>query len=72
MASLAAGRSPQGHEGWWNWVVRRHDTGEVIGYVQATVERSGDDGSADLAWVIGTGELDANGEAILRIGPSAS
>jgi RimJ/RimL family protein N-acetyltransferase len=52
--SLTAGQSPQGHEGWLNWVVRRRDTGEVIGYVQATVERDGDDRSADLAWVIGT------------------
>jgi RimJ/RimL family protein N-acetyltransferase len=52
--SLLAGQSPTGHEGWLNWVVRRCDTGEAIGYVQATVERNGDDRSADLAWVIGT------------------
>ncbi len=25
--SLAVGQSPEGHEGWLNWVVRRHDTG---------------------------------------------
>ena len=51
---LVAGQSPAGREGWLNWVVRRHDTGDAIGYVQATVERSGEDKSADLAWVIGT------------------
>jgi RimJ/RimL family protein N-acetyltransferase len=51
---LVAGQSPDGQEGWLNWVVRRHDTGDAIGYVQATVERSGEDKSADLAWVIGT------------------
>jgi RimJ/RimL family protein N-acetyltransferase len=44
------GRSPDGAQGWLNWIVRDRTTGEALGYVQATVE----DGSADLAWVIGT------------------
>ncbi len=43
--------SPRAGERWHNWIVRRTDTGEAIGFVQATV----DDGAADLAWLIGTG-----------------
>lgn len=40
-----------GHDGeqWLNWILRRSDTAEVVGFVQATV--SGD--SADLAWLVG-------------------
>ena len=34
---------------WFNWIIRRNDTAEVIGYVQATVT----DGCAELAWLIG-------------------
>lgn len=36
---------------WHNWIVRLVATGEATGYVQATVIA----GSADVAWVIGTG-----------------
>jgi RimJ/RimL family protein N-acetyltransferase len=43
-----AGHSPDGSETWFNWVLRRRDTGEPIGTVQATV--AGD--AAQLAWVI--------------------
>lgn len=35
--------------GWLNWVLRRTDTGEVIGTVQATQR---DDRSAEIAWVV--------------------
>ena len=36
-------------EEWFNWIVRRSDSGEAVGYVQATViaER------ADVAWLVG-------------------
>ena len=37
------------NERWFNWIVRRHDTGQAIGYVQATVTGA----RADLAWLIG-------------------
>lgn len=37
---------------WHTWVVRLADDGCAAGYVQATVH--GDDGVAELAWVIGT------------------
>ena len=36
----AAGRSPDGVERWFNWIVRRHDDGAAVGYVQATVPRT--------------------------------
>jgi RimJ/RimL family protein N-acetyltransferase len=47
-----AGRSPDGAEAWFNWIVRTNDPDEAVGYLQATVT---DHGSvADIAWVIGT------------------
>ncbi|MEL6890847.1 MAG: GNAT family N-acetyltransferase [Actinomycetota bacterium] len=36
-------------ERWCNWIIRRVDTGEAAGFVQATVI----DGVADLAWLAG-------------------
>lgn len=42
---LEAGRSPDGHEVWLNWLVRRLDDGTPAGYVQATVM------PGRLAWV---------------------
>ena len=41
---------PGGGEAWLNWVARRRDTGEALGYVQSTV--TGEE--AELAWVVGT------------------
>lgn len=43
-------RSPDGAELWLNWVVRRRDDAQAIGFVQATVG----DGAAAIAWIIGT------------------
>jgi RimJ/RimL family protein N-acetyltransferase len=43
-----AGHSPDGGETWLNWMLRRRDTGELVGTVQATVTGS----TADLAWVV--------------------
>jgi RimJ/RimL family protein N-acetyltransferase len=50
----AAGASPDGSQGWLNWVLRLRDTGAVAGFVQATVRRDGDVLAADLAWLVGT------------------
>lgn len=36
-------------ERWCNWVVRRTDSNEAIGFVQATIS----DGVADIAWLVG-------------------
>jgi RimJ/RimL family protein N-acetyltransferase len=47
-ARQVAGGSPDGRETWLNWMLRRRDTGELVGTVQATV----DDAGADLAWVV--------------------
>jgi len=45
-AALEARRSPDGREQWLNWVLRQR-SGELIGYVQATV---GADGRAFIAY----------------------
>ncbi len=50
----AAGASPDGSEGWLNWVLRLRDTGAVAGFVQDTLTRDGDVLAADLAWLVGT------------------
>lgn len=46
---LQSRRSPDGSEVWLNWLVQESDSGEAIGYVQATVTP----GAADVAWVVG-------------------
>lgn len=56
-ARQAPGHSPDGSQQWLNWIVRRTDTGEAVGTVQATVARpapgaSADQRSAEVAWVI--------------------
>lgn len=51
-ARQALGRSPDGRQGWLNWIVRRKDTHEGIGYTQATLEFEGSAVVADLAWLI--------------------
>ncbi|HEY7630094.1 MAG TPA: GNAT family N-acetyltransferase [Thermoleophilaceae bacterium] len=46
----AKGESPDGRQGWLNWIVRRREDGEAVGSVQATLRRPD---LAELAWVIG-------------------
>lgn len=46
--------SPDGREGWHNWLVRRAIDGRAVGFVQATVTGVVGAESAALAWVIGT------------------
>jgi RimJ/RimL family protein N-acetyltransferase len=46
--------SPDGTEGWHNWVVRRVGDGRALGFVQATVTGPLGNETAALAWVIGT------------------
>ena len=48
----AAGVSPDGREGWLNWVLRLRATRIPIGTVQATLSSSGTDQRAELAWVV--------------------
>ena len=40
-ARLEARQSPDGGEQWLNWVLRQRSDGELIGYVQATVQADG-------------------------------
>jgi RimJ/RimL family protein N-acetyltransferase len=54
--------SPDGGEGWHNWVLRRTSDGRAVGFVQATVTGVVGAGSASLAWVIGV-DFQAQGYA---------
>ena len=45
------GPSSDAGEAWRNWIVRLAETGEAIGYVQATITPA--EARADVAWVIG-------------------
>ncbi len=51
LARQNAGHSPDGAQGWLNWVVRLRRTGRAVGTVQATVARAAGSTTADLAWV---------------------
>ena len=48
---LVAG-SPDPAVTWWNWVIQRRASDELVGTVQATVTDDG--GQAEIAWVVGT------------------
>lgn len=48
----AVGRSHDGSQLWFNWIVRRTDSGQAVGYVQATVSIEDDASVAEVAWVI--------------------
>lgn len=54
----AAGRSPDGAEAWLNWIVRRRDDGQAVGFVQAAISSDPPPPApvtAVLAWVLGLG-----------------
>ncbi len=48
------GRSPDGSQRWFNWVVRRREDGHAVGTVQATVAEESGDLTAEVAWVVVT------------------
>jgi RimJ/RimL family protein N-acetyltransferase len=50
----AVGRSADGSQLWFNWVLRHHATGQAVGYVQATLIPQKAATEAQLAWVVGT------------------
>ncbi|MGW0856357.1 GNAT family N-acetyltransferase [Streptomyces sp. NPDC002690] len=65
-ARQSAGRSPDGSQGWLNWMLRRTSDGVLIGTVQATLYRRPAAGhsteasvEASVAWVIGVGHQGA-------------
>lgn len=49
----AVGRSPDRSEVWLNWILRRRDSGQVVGTVQATASDQQGRLGAEVAWVIG-------------------
>jgi RimJ/RimL family protein N-acetyltransferase len=49
-----AGQSPDGEQGWLNWVVRDRATKDAVGTVQATISVTDAGRCAELAWVIAT------------------
>ena len=53
-ARQVAGAGPESGEVWLNWVVRRRDSAQAVGTVQATISSDADGRVAALAWVIGT------------------
>lgn len=63
-ARQVTGRSADGTQQWFNWVLRRRDDGRAAGYVQATVI----DDTAELAWVVGTAH---QGQGFARAGATA-
>ena len=46
------GRSADGRQGWLNWVIRRRDSGEAIGFTQATLTCERGTVAAEIAWVV--------------------
>jgi RimJ/RimL family protein N-acetyltransferase len=53
-ARQSGGVSPDGRQGWLNWVVRGRSDRRPVGIVQATLTAAGDSVNANLAWVVGT------------------
>lgn len=48
----SVGHSPAEDAGWLNWVMRTKETGNAIGYVQATLTIDDDVLTADIAWLV--------------------
>ena len=53
-ARQVRGRSPDGREGWLNWIVIDALSGQPAGYLQVTIRSDDGHDEAELAWVIGT------------------
>jgi len=51
----AGGQSPDGTQGWLNWILRTMPDGQLVGTVQATLRRPAAGRlEAELAWVVGS------------------
>ncbi len=48
------GESPDGSQGWLNWVLRDKDSMGVVGTVQTTLIRRDEGAVAEVAWTVGT------------------
>lgn len=54
-ARQLVGHSSDGQHGWLTWMLREHDSAQLVGTVQATTSSAPDGtASAELAWVIAT------------------
>ncbi|QIK83756.1 GNAT family N-acetyltransferase [Sanguibacter sp. HDW7] len=51
-ARQVLGCSADGQQGWLNWIIRRRDSGEPIGFTQATVTRENEALVAEVAWFV--------------------
>ncbi|MGO1182961.1 MAG: GNAT family N-acetyltransferase [Micrococcaceae bacterium] len=51
-AKQVVGQTADGREGWLNWIIRRRDSGNAVGFTQATLAREHEGLIADVAWVI--------------------
>jgi len=49
------GRSPDGSQRWFSWVLRHRSDRRAVGTVQATVSLEAQLLTAEVAWVVGTG-----------------
>ncbi len=49
------GCSPDGAQGWCNWVLRPRSGGDAVGYVQATVGAQDGRKVAEIAWLLAVG-----------------
>lgn len=51
-AVQSVGHSPTGDAGWLNWTIRRTATGDVVGFVQASLTKGSEGLVADVAWLV--------------------
>lgn len=51
-AEQIGGQPPDGSQLWLNWIVRRRDDGQAVGFVQATISEQNGELSAEVAWVV--------------------
>jgi RimJ/RimL family protein N-acetyltransferase len=51
----ATGTSPDGRQGWLNWVLRLREDARLVGFVQATLSEDGAT-RAELAWLIASAD----------------
>jgi RimJ/RimL family protein N-acetyltransferase len=53
------GTSPDGRQGWLNWVLRLRDEARLVGFIQATLTWAEPARAAELAWLIGRADQGA-------------
>ena len=51
-AEQVVGHDPTGSQHWLNWIVRRRDDGQPVGFVQATISEQNGELTAEVAWMV--------------------